>query len=270
MDLQSTNIAILGAGNMGIALLKGLIDGGAAPGNIAITNKYQHESEAVKTDYGVQIAASNREAIDGADLVILALKPQVFGELFAELDGCDRETLFITVAAGVATGTIEAGFGGSPRVVRAMPNTPALVGQGATAIAAGAHASKDDLASAEAVFAKVGTTVIVEEKHLDAVTGLSGSGPAYVMMIVEAFADAGVKVGLPRPTAHALAVQTIRGSIELLTQTGRHPAQLKDQVTSPGGTTISGVHALEQGGLRSTIINAVEAATRRSKELGES
>jgi pyrroline-5-carboxylate reductase len=151
-----------------------------------------------------------------------------------------------------------------------MPNTPALVGMGATAIALGAHTSDADLAQAQAIFQAVGYVTVVDESLLDAVTGLSGSGPAYVFMIIEALADAGVKVGLPRRQAQALAAQTVLGSAKLLLETGLHPGVLKDQVTSPGGTAIAGLHTLEQGGLRTTLINAVQAATERSRELGKS
>src|SRR5262249_33299555 len=156
------------------------------------------------------------------------------------------------------------------RLVRAMPNTPALVAAGATAIAAGRHATADDLKVAEHIFRSVGTTVVLDEEQLDAVTGLSGSGPAYVFLVIEALSDAGVKVGLSRYNALALAAQTVLGSAKLLLETGEHPGQLKDMVTSPGGTAIAGLHTLEAGGLRTTLMNAVEAATQRSRELGES
>ena len=270
LELETKKIAIVGAGNMGVALMKGLMDGGAKPENIVVTTKRESRGKALAETHGVEASSSNAEAVAGADLVILSVKPQVFAGVLEELRGVDsRHALFISVAAGVTTETIQSALGEGARVVRAMPNTPALVNQSATAIAPGRHASPEDLQLAEAVLAKIGTTVIVEEKHLDAVTGLAGSGPAYVMLIIEAFSDAGVKVGLPREIAQALAVQTIRGSAALLLHTGEHPAKLKDQVTSPGGTTIAGLHAMEQGGLRTTIINAVESATNRAKELGK-
>jgi pyrroline-5-carboxylate reductase len=174
----------------------------------------------------------------------------------------------ISIAAGIPLAVIE-GHLPRVRVVRTMPNTPALVGAGATAIAAGGHATAEDVESARRIFESVGLTVILEEAQLDAVTGLSGSGPAYIFLIIEALADAGVKVGLARHNAQALAAQTVLGSAKLLIETDEHPGRLKDMVTSPGGTAIAGLHTLEAGGLRTTLMNAVEVATNRSRELGE-
>jgi pyrroline-5-carboxylate reductase len=181
----------------------------------------------------------------------------------------DPRKLVISIAAGVPIAAIERKLGAGARIVRAMPNTPALVGAGACALSPGEHATEEDLELASALFQAVGTATVVEENLLDAVTGLSGSGPAYVFLVIEALSDAGVKVGLPRYTALKLASQTVLGAAKLLIETGAHPGQLKDQVTSPGGTAIAGLHTLEAGGLRTTLINAVEAATRRAKELGE-
>ena len=168
----------------------------------------------------------------------------------------------------ISTETIEGHVGEGVRVVRAMPNTPALVGAGATAISGGSRASESDLATAKAVFDAVGITVVLEEHHLDAVTGLSGSGPAYIFLILEALSDAGVKVGLSRRNAQRLAAQTVMGSAKMLLETDEHVGRLKDMVTSPGGTAIAGLHTLEEGGLRTTLINAVETATKRARELG--
>src|SRR6266702_2812621 len=176
--------------------------------------------------------------------------------------------LVISIAAGVPIAAIERKVGHGVRIIRTMPNTPALVGAGATALSAGEHATEADLRQARALFDAIGKTVVVDEPLLDAVTGLSGSGPAYIFLVIEALSDAGVKVGLPRATAQELAAQTVLGSAKLLIETGEHPGRLKDQVTSPGGTAIAGLHTLEAGGLRTTLMNAVEAATRRSKELG--
>ena len=173
------------------------------------------------------------------------------------------------MAAGVPIAALERRLGAGARIIRTMPNTPSLVGAGACALSRGEHASEEDLAVASRIFQAVGITTVVEENLLDAVTGLSGSGPAYIFLIIEALSDAGVKVGLPRYTALKLAAQTVLGSAQLLIETGAHPGQLKDQVTSPGGTAIAGLHTLEAGGLRTTLINAVEAATRRARELGE-
>jgi len=178
------------------------------------------------------------------------------------------QALVVSIAAGVPVAAIESRLPDGTRVVRAMPNTPALVDEAATAIARGGHATDDDLAHAKQIFDAVGKTVVLDESQLDAVTGLSGSGPAYVFLILEALADAGVKVGLSRRNALLLAAQTVLGSARLLLETNEHPGMLKDMVTSPGGTAITGLHTLENGGVRTTLINAVEAATRRSRELG--
>lgn len=268
--LGDKNVAIIGVGNMGLALMKGMIDGGAiSPERVVIHNRRPERTEALSTKYGVKRAESNAACVKGADIVLLAVKPQIFSKVLHEIAGGEGNPLYISVAAGVPTRRIESSIGGTPRVVRAMPNTPALINEGATAIAAGAHATEADVELARAIFSEVGRVVIVDEIHLDAVTGLSGSGPAYVFLIIEAFADAGVKVGLSREIAIELAVQTIQGSARLLQKTGEHPGKLKDQVTSPGGTAIVGLHTLEAGGLRTTIMNAVEAATHRARELGQ-
>lgn len=271
MALTDKKFAIVGAGNMGLALMKGLIDGGAvAPSDITVHNRREERTRAIAERYGVAAASSNAACVAGADVVLLSVKPQIFTKVLAELrDHLRPDALLVSVAAGISTSTMEAVLGGQPRVVRAMPNTPALIKEGATAIAAGAYATEADLATAEAILARVGRVVVLDEIHLDAVTGLSGSGPAYVFLIIEAFADAGVKVGLSREVALELAVQTIQGSARLLQETREHPGKLKDQVTSPGGTAIAGLHTLEEGGLRTTIMNAVEAATRRARELGQ-
>ncbi|MBI2376497.1 MAG: pyrroline-5-carboxylate reductase [Deltaproteobacteria bacterium] len=267
MNENNERFAVLGAGNMGTALLKGLLDSGVSPDRIVVTTKRKERARALAASVGVSVAESNAEAVDASDTVILAVKPQILSRVLDELRG-RAAPLYISVAAGVPTRVIERQIGNSPRVVRAMPNTPALIKEGATALAAGEHARELDLEHAKRIFEHVGVCVVVEEVHLDAVTGLSGSGPAYVMLIIEAFSDAGVKVGLSREIATELAVQTIRGSAGLLQKTGEHPGRLKDQVTSPGGTAIAGLHTLEAGGLRTTIMNAVESATKRAKELG--
>ena len=203
-------------------------------------------------------------------MVVLAVKPQVIDKVL-DRDrerGCATDQLVVSVAAGVPIEAIEARLPAGSRVVRSMPNTPATVQAGATAIAGGAHAREDDLRIARELFEAVGRVVVLEESLIDAVTGLSGSGPAYIMLIIEALADGGVKVGLHRDTALLLAAQTVFGSAKLLLETGEHPGRLKDMVTSPGGTAISGLHTLESGGLRKTLIDAVEVATKRAAELG--
>ncbi|MCA9550870.1 MAG: pyrroline-5-carboxylate reductase [Myxococcales bacterium] len=272
MVLRDKTVAIIGVGNMGLALMRGIIDSGAVPPErIVIHNKRKERTEALAQEYGVRAAESNAACVQGADIVLIAVKPQIFTKVLGEIRGALGDAVVLSVAAGITCARIEAELGGVPRVVRAMPNTPATIKEGATAVCGGAHATELDVEMAQAILQEISeVVVVVDEIHMDAVTGLSGSGPAYIMLIIEAFADAGVKVGLSREIAQALAVQTIRGSARLLQVTNEHPGRLKDQVTSPGGTAIAGLHTLEEGGLRTTIINAVEAATRRAKELGES
>lgn len=263
-------IAFLGAGNMAEALLKGLLRSGAKADQIIATARRDERRNELARQYSIRVEEDNLTATRGAQVIVLAVKPQALDKLLTQIaPAIDEGKLIISIAAGVPIAAIERRLGKGARIIRSMPNTPALVGAGATAIAAGEHATENDLALAKALFDAVGTTTVVEEGQLDAVTGLSGSGPAYVFLVIEALSDAGVKVGLPRYTALALAAQTVLGSAKLLLETGAHPGHLKDQVTSPGGTAIAGLHTLESGGLRTTLIDAVEAATVRAKELGE-
>ena len=269
MGLGKT-IAFLGAGNMAEALMKGLLRAGvAAPGEILCTDRRLDRLSELASRYGVRTSPDNRAAVAEAAIVVLSVKPQAMNRLLAEISPVlDAGKLVISIAAGVPLAAIERKVGHGVRIIRTMPNTPALVGAGASAISPGDHASEADVQAAKALFDAVGKTVIVDESLLDAVTGLSGSGPAYIFLVVEALADAGVKVGLDRRTSQDLAAQTVLGSAKLLIETGEHPGRLKDQVTSPGGTAIAGLHTLEAGGLRTTLMDAVEAATRRSHELG--
>jgi pyrroline-5-carboxylate reductase len=264
-------IAFIGAGNMAEALIKGLLRAGTArPDSLIATGRREERLDGLRRTYGVRTTLDNVAAVREADVVVLAVKPQALDKLLLQVaPAADLKKLFISVAAGVPISVMERRLGQGMRVIRTMPNTPSLVGMGACALAPGEHASEEDMAVASRVFQSVGITTVVEENLLDAVTGLSGSGPAYIFLIIEALSDAGVKVGLPRYTAQKLAAQTVLGSAQLLIETNAHPGQLKDQVTSPGGTAIAGLHTLEAGGLRTTLINAVEAATRRSRELGE-
>ncbi|MBM7115457.1 pyrroline-5-carboxylate reductase [Archangium primigenium] len=264
-------IAFLGAGNMAEALIKGLLRAGTArPESILATARRPERLDALRSTYGVRTTLDNLTAVREADVVVLAVKPQALDKVLVQVaPAAGPEKLFVSVAAGVPISALERRLGGGSRIIRTMPNTPSLVGAGACALSPGEHASEEDLAVASRIFQSVGTTTVVDENLLDAVTGLSGSGPAYIFLIIEALSDAGVKVGLPRYTALKLAAQTVLGSAQLLIETSAHPGQLKDQVTSPGGTAIAGLHTLEAGGLRTTLINAVEAATRRARELGE-
>ncbi len=264
-------IAFLGAGNMAEAIIKGLLRAGTArPENIIGTGRRAERLDELKRAYGIRTTQDNLAAAREAEIIVLSVKPQAMDKLVVQVaPALDHRKLIISVAAGVPIAALERRLGAGARIIRTMPNTPSLVGAGACALARGEHASEEDLAVASRIFQSVGITTVVEENLLDAVTGLSGSGPAYIFLVIEALSDAGVKVGLPRYTALKLAAQTVLGSAQLLIETNAHPGQLKDQVTSPGGTAIAGLHTLEAGGLRTTLINAVEAATRRAKELGE-
>lgn len=265
------SIAFLGAGNMANALIRGLLRAGTPPSRIYATVRREERKQELEKDHGINVGFDNVAAANEAKIVVLAVKPQALDKLLKEIaSAVDRDTLVISVAAGVPIAAIERRLGAGARIVRAMPNTPCLVGLGATALSAGEHATAEDLKLATAIFESVGITTVVDEGLLDAVTGLSGSGPAYIFLIIEALSDAGVKVGLSRHVALKLAAQTVLGSAKLLLETGAHPGHLKDQVTSPGGTAIAGLHTLEAGGLRTTLIDAVEAATRRAKQLGDS
>lgn len=268
--MRDKKIAFLGGGNMAGALIKGLIAGGAVkPDHILVSDVSADRLAHLSTAYGV-LQKGNIEAAREADIVILSVKPQVIDRVLVEAAPViDDRKLVISIAAGIMIAKIEKALRESSHVVRVMPNTPALVLAGAAAIAGGTHATSDDLALAQTIFSAVGRAVIVDEKLMDAVTGLSGSGPAYVFLIIDALSDAGVKAGLPRPLALELAAQTVYGAAKMVLETKEHPGKLRDMVTSPGGTTIEGLHALEKGKLRATLMNAVEAATARSRELGK-
>ena len=268
--LASSSIGFIGAGNMAEALIRGLVRGGHVAANrIKASGPRRERLDELAKAYAIEVTADNREVARGAAIVVLSVKPQIMDKVLREVgDQIKPGTLVISIAAGVDTEAIETAVADGVRVVRAMPNTCALVGAAATAISGGKHANADDLATAKAIFDAVGITVVLDEIHLDAVTGLSGSGPAYIFLILEALADAGVKVGLSRRNAQRLAAQTVMGSAKMLLETDEHVGHLKDMVTSPGGTAIAGLHTLEEGGLRTTLINAVETATKRARELG--
>ena len=262
---------VIGGGVMGEALIARLLDQGIfAPGSVFVSDPQAGRREVLHQRYGVQTTDDNQAVIDAAETVLLAIKPQMLGAVAENLKLPDRETppLLLSILAGVPLARLEQAFVGWA-VVRAMPNTPATVGAGVTALAAGEAVSTDQRDRARTIFASVGTVVEVPESQMDAVTALSGSGPGYMALVVEALADGGVAVGLPRAVALELAIATVRGTGELLHQGDLHPAVLKDRVTSPGGTTIAGVAALEAGGLRSALMEGVKAAYLRSKELGQ-
>ncbi|MCA2980794.1 MAG: pyrroline-5-carboxylate reductase [Myxococcaceae bacterium] len=264
-------LTFLGAGNMANAIIRGLIRSGQPAARLTATVRRAEKKAELEQAHGIAVGFDNVAAAREADVVVLAVKPQAMDKLLTQIAPViDPSKLVISIAAGVPIEAIQRRLGEGRRVVRAMPNTPALVGLGATAVSGGEHATADDLELARQLFDAVGTTVILDEGLLDAVTGLSGSGPAYIFLIIEALSDAGVKVGLSRHVALKLAAQTVYGSARLLIETGAHPGTLKDQVTSPGGTAIAGLHTLEAGGLRTTLIDAVESATRRAQQLGDS
>jgi len=256
---------------MTMALVRGLLASGVCSSDrIVASDVSQAQLDGLAKAHAIQVTTDNALATGKADIVVLAIKPQVFPTLLPALaKTLPKNALVISIAAGVPIAVIEAQLPHGTRVVRAMPNTPSLIGQGATAVAAGTHATADDMEVALRMFNSVGRCVKLDEHLLDAVTGLSGSGPGYAFVMIEALADGGVNVGLPRAEAQLLAAQTLLGAAKLVLESGEHPGQLKDRVTSPGGTTIAGVQALEHHGVRSALIDAVEKATLRSKALGQ-
>jgi pyrroline-5-carboxylate reductase len=265
----TSKIAFIGGGQMAEAMIGGLLSGDVcAAESVWAADPVAERRDRLKSQFGIRVGATNREAVVWADVVVLAVKPQMLPAVLSELGPTLAHALVISIVAGVTIRTIAEQIAGAMRVVRAMPNIPALVREGMTALALGSAVSEDDSRLARTVFEVVGRVVLVEERLMDAVTGLSGSGPAYVFQAIEALADGGVMMGLPRQTAELLAAQTVLGAARLVLESGVHPAQLKDRVASPGGTTIAGLHQLEQGGFRATLMAAVEAATIRSKELG--
>ncbi|MBW2716438.1 MAG: pyrroline-5-carboxylate reductase [Deltaproteobacteria bacterium] len=273
MSLAKRRIAFIGGGAMAEALAGGLIAGGVSAAQIQIAEPLPERCAQLRDRLGVAATASYGDAVRGSDLVVLAVKPNVVPKALAALRGEDldlRNPLWISIAAGVRLASLEAGLPANARIIRAMPNTPALVRAGATAICGNAQTDASDRNDARLLFESVGFAWETDsEKLLDAVTGLSGSGPAYVFLFIEALIDAGEKVGLPREAAESLAIQTVYGAAKLASDSDRTPAELREQVSSPGGTTLAGLAALDQGGLREVLAQAVAAATRRSKELGE-
>jgi pyrroline-5-carboxylate reductase len=267
---RNLGIGIIGGGNMAEAMIRGLIQGGIAADKIEVAEPVAGRRDFLAERYAVRVSSDNSTVAAGCSLMLLAIKPQLVESVMKGVSSAVKaDTLIISIMAGVPCMAIESLFSTPVRVVRAMPNTPALALQGATAISAGTHASAEDMTLAAGIFTMVGKCWQVDEKLIDAVTGLSGSGPAYVLTFIEALSDAGVKNGLPREVASGLALQTVYGTACLLNETGEHPALLREKVTSPGGTTIAGLQALEVGGFRGTVMRCVEAATARSVELGK-
>lgn len=268
--LKNKKITILGAGSMAKALVKGLLRNTAvSTGNITATHHKPDKAKKFAEEMNVQVLLDNVEAVKTSDIVILAVKPQALPNLLKEIaPAITKQHTVISIAAGVTTSFLRDHLS-KAILLRAMPNLPATIGEGVTAICGSYNSQDADIETGKAIFECVGKTVVLDEDQMDAVTGLSGSGPAFLFLIIDALADAGVKVGLSRDVSLLLASQTVLGSSKLLIDSQEHPGKLKDQVTSPGGTAIAGIHTLEQGGLRTTLINAVESATQRSRELGQ-
>jgi len=271
IPMAQLKIGFLGAGKMATALAKGFVRAEIAfPRELIASDPVAAARKHFSDEVGAKTTESNVEVAKFANILILATKPDQVASALAEISGAfGKNHLLISIAAGVTLAKLEANLPANARVVRVMPNTPALVGAGASAFAPGKNATAADAELATKLLSAVGVAMQVKESLLDAVTGLSGSGPAYVYQFIEALSDGGVAAGLPRDVATRLAAQTVLGGAKMVLDTGMHPGALKDQVTSPGGTTIEGVHELEKGKLRATVISAVRAATEKSKKLGQ-
>jgi pyrroline-5-carboxylate reductase len=268
-DTASLRVAVLGAGKMGGILLQAFLKSGLFPADrIVATVAHGARAQSLAQQLGITVTTDNLTAAQSADILLLGVKPLQVADLVREIaPALTLKKLVISFAASVGTAAIEAACGHDVAIVRAMPNTPAAQGAGITAIARGSHVSDEQLALAQHLFSTVGRTVVIDEKHMDAVTGLSGSGPAFLYIIIEALAEAGVNVGLPRDIATLLAAQTTYGAAKMVLETGAHPALLKDEVTTPAGCTVDGILELEEGGLRVTLIKAVKRASERARQL---
>ncbi len=266
---DTETIGLIGGGQMGEALIRGMINSGlTTAGRIMAAEPADSRREFLSSTYHIKATDTAEEICNFASILILAVKPQIMQSVLAQYKPfMGSEHLIISIAAGVPIGALEQGIG-KLRIIRVMPNTPALVLAGASALSPNARASAEDLELGMEIFSAIGTCVHLPENLLDAVTGLSGSGPGYIFTFIEAMIDGGVLAGIPRPVAEQLVLQTVYGSAKLALETGKPPAALKAMVTSPGGTTIAGIHALEEAGLRGTVMSAVDRATIRSKELG--
>ena len=276
LTLSDKKLAVLGAGKLGGILLRAYLKQALfTPNRVIATVKHAERAAALARELGIAVTTDNREAVKGADIILLTVKPQTVAEVLQEIaPEIGADTLVVSVAASVPAGFVEQQLAGATSgkrdqvpVVRAMPNTPAAVHCGMTAICGGTHASPDHLDVTRTMFDAVGRTIVLDEKHMDAVTGLSASGPAFAYIILESLAEGGVKVGLPRDVATLLAAQTMKGAASVVLETGDHPALLKDAVTTPAGCTIDGILELEEGKLRVTLIKAVVKATSRAGEL---
>lgn len=270
MTGEAPRIGFLGAGKMATALARGWLAAGLArKDRLAASDPVREARQAFTAETGVPATEDNSEAVQAADVLVLAVKPQSMRGLLAEIRPLvSRRQLIISIAAGITLGQLVEGLGADRRLIRVMPNTPCLVGASAAGYAAGDAATAEDIALVDHLLNAVGKAFALPENLLDAVTGLSGSGPAFVYVIIEALSDGGVRMGLPREVATTLAAQTVYGAAKMVLETRAHPGVLKDSVASPGGTTMAGLHALERRGLRAALMDAVEAATQRSAEMG--
>ena len=271
MSLEGKKLGIIGTGKMGSALIEGIVNAGIIPGSdMYASDIFEASLHELNKNFGINVSVDNTETISNSDIIILAVKPQILKSVLSSIkDSLNSSKLLISIAAGVKLEDIEKELSSDARVVRVMPNIAATVSEAASAVSAGSNASAADAEEVMAIFQLVGSAIIVPESLMDAVTGLSGSGPAFVFPVIEAMADGGVYEGLDRNSALILAAQTVLGAAKMVLETNMHPGQLKDMVTSPAGTTIRGIHTLEESGVRAAFMNAVIAASNRSKELGK-
>ncbi|MDV0446092.1 Pyrroline-5-carboxylate reductase [Methanimicrococcus sp. At1] len=268
MTLNEKKIGFLGAGKMASAIIKGLLKSGIAPENISAGERWAPAAEAARKEFGIYVTDDNADVVQRSDILLIAVKPKDIEDALSTAGDTDNK-LFISIAAGVTIETLEKMVGIKPRVIRVMPNICATVLQSATGISRGTNATDEDAALAMEIFSAVGVAMETPESLLNAVTGLSGSGPAYVFQIIEAMADGGVFAGLDRKTAQTLAAQTVLGAAAMVIETGQHPGELKDMVCSPGGTTIEGVAVLEHKAVRAAFMDAVIASAEKSEQLGK-
>ena len=268
---MAQKIAILGAGKIGESLIAGLLlSDWCSPEQIIATARGEDRLVGIRERHGVETTRDNKAAVEGAEIVVIAVKPQDIEGLLAELNGSIQpDQTVVSIAAAIPIALIERGLGSNIPIVRAMPNTPSSVHEGMAGISAGSHATDEHMAQAEEVLGHVGRTVRVPEAYMDAVTAVSGSGPAYFALLAESMIEAGILLGLSREISTQLVVQTMLGTAKLLRDGGMHPVELREMVTSPGGTTIAAIHELEQAGVRAAFLNAIQAAMRRSKELAD-
>lgn len=271
--LSDKTVAILGTGTMGRTLGMGLLNGGVIrPEQLRGTVRHARERDAVQQQVSFSVGLDNDAAVRGADVVLLCTKPRTAAgvlQALADSGALDHDPLLISICAGVDVASLEEACGGKARIVRAMPNTPCRIGEGMSVVSGGSRATDDDLEVSLLIFRTLGRALVLDEEHLNTVTGLSGSGPAFVYVIIEALAEGGVMMGLPRQVATELAAQTVQGAARMVLETGRHPAALKDEVTTPAGCTISALLSLEDGRLRSVLARGVQEAARSAARLGD-